>query len=245
MTEMKTRVAVITGAAGEIPSEVARIFADQGTRLILSDINDSALKDLSEELKPITSVVTVHQDVSSPEDADHLAIRCHEAYGALDCLVIGAGLYEHIPIAELDSSRWRRSLAINLDGAFHTIQALRPLLSDGSAIVNIASLAGHRGSINHTSYATAKGGMLALTRSLAQELAPKTRVNAVSPGLIDTHMMKSLDTDKRQSMIASTPLQRLGTVREVADVIVFLCSMRAKYVTGETIHVNGGLYTSS
>src|SRR5699024_8054051 len=103
---------------------------------------------------------------------------------------------------------------INLDGAFYTIQALRPLLSNDSAIVNIASLAGHRGSISHTAYATAKGGMLTLTRSLAQELGPKTRVNAVSPGLIDTHMMQSLDADRRQTMTASTPLQRLGTARE-------------------------------
>jgi 3-oxoacyl-[acyl-carrier protein] reductase len=108
--------------------------------------------------------------------------------------------------------------------------------------VNLASLAGQRGSINHTPYATAKGGVLALTRSLAQELSPYTRVNAVSPGLIDTRMMKSLDDAKRQNMIDSTPLQRLGRPEEVASVVDFLCSDAATFITGETIQVNGGLY---
>jgi len=139
-------------------------------------------------------------------------------------------------------NEWRNSLAINLDGVFYTIQALRPLLSHRSSIVNLASLAGQRGSINHTPYAAAKGGVLTLTRSLAQELSPLTRVNAVSPGLIDTCMMKSLDETKRQNMVDSTPLQRLGRPDEVASVVDFLCSDAASYITGEAIQVNGGLY---
>lgn len=115
-------------------------------------------------------------------------------------------------------------------------------MSEQSAIVNISSIAGHQGSIAHTAYATAKGGVIALTKSLAIELAPKIRVNTVSPGLIDTAMMKGMSDEKRQSMIDTTPLKRLGQPDEIADVITFLCSSAASYITGENIHINGGLY---
>ena len=108
--------------------------------------------------------------------------------------------------------------------------------------MNIASIAGHQGSIAHTAYATAKGGVVALSKSLAIELAPKTRVNTVSPGLIDTAMMKGMSDEKQTSMIQSTPLKRLGHADEIALVILFLCSSAASYITGENIHVNGGLY---
>lgn len=243
MSEWKERVVVITGAAGEIPAEIARLFAAGGARLVLADLNEAALRALAESL-PVPAL-TVRQDVADPADAQTLAERCRQAYGRVDVIVTGAGLYEHLPVAEIDPSRWRRSLAINLDGVFYTIQALRPLLAEGSAIVNIASVAGHRGSVDHTPYAAAKGGVLTLTRSLAQELAPRTRVNAVSPGLIDTRMMQSLDPERRAAMTAAMPLRRLGSSREVAEVVLFLCSPAASYVTAETLHVNGGLYIAS
>lgn len=236
------KVAVITGAAGEIPAEVARLFAGRGLRLLLTDLNQAALTELVKSLGGAPRVIGVRQDVARPEDAEAVAACCRQAFGRADFIVTGAGLYEHLPLAEIDPLRWRRSLAINLDGVFYTIQALRPLLTDDSAIVNIASVAGHRGSPDHTPYAAAKGGVLTLTRSLAQELSPRTRVNAVSPGLIDTRMMQSLDPERRQAMTEAMPLKRMGTAREVAEVVGFLCSPAASYVTAETLHVNGGLY---
>ena len=245
MSANSPRVAVITGAAGEIPAEIARLFAARGIDLVLTDVNEAALAALAQELSSQVRCETVRQDVSSTDDAEALASRVRASFGKVDYIVTGAGIYEHLSLAEIDPARWRRSLAINLDGVFYTIQALRPLLSDDSAICNIASVAGHRGSPDHTPYATAKGGVLAMSRSLAQELAPRTRVNAVSPGLIDTRMMQSLDADKRAAMTASMPLKRLGTSREVAEVVGFLCSPAAAYVTAETIHVNGGLYIAS
>lgn len=242
MSEDHQQVAVITGAAGEIPAEIARLFAARGTQLLLSDVDEPALARLAEELRTDTRVETLRQDVASADDAEALAQHCRKHYGRVDHVITGAGLYEHLPLAEIDPERWRRSLAINLDGVFYTIQALRPLLTEGSSVVNITSVAGHRGSPDHTPYAAAKGGVLTLTRSLAQELGPRTRVNAVSPGLIDTRMMQSLDARRREAMTAAMPLQRLGSSREVAEVVLFLCSPAAGYVTAETIHVNGGLY---
>lgn len=186
MTEWKDRVAVITGAAGEIPACIAELLASNGVRLVLTDVDDTKLDQLSATLGQTTSVITVRQNVADPEDADKLKTTIRETFNAVDFLITGAGIYENTALANIDATSWQRSISINLDGAFYTTQALRPMLTSNSAIVNVASLAGHQGSVNHTPYATAKGGILALTRSLAQELAPNTRVNAVSPGLIDT-----------------------------------------------------------
>lgn len=242
MSQKSDKVAVITGAAGEIPTAISKIFHRKNIRLLLSDISADALTTLVDSLGGEPYCYGVQQDVSKAEDAERLAATCKDVFGQVDYIVTGAGLYQHLALEGIGVEEWRKSLAINLDGVFYTIQALRPLLSRGSSIVNIASLAGQRGSIHHTPYATAKGGVLTLTRSLAQELAPHTRVNAISPGLIDTRMMQSLEETKRQAMIGTTPLQRLGGPEEVASVVDFLCSDDASFITGETIQVNGGLY---
>lgn len=245
MYSMENKVVVITGAAGEIPRAISKIMADAGSRLVLTDINEASLNHLYSSFGDNNEVSVLCHDVADQEDAKAVAEFCRERYGHVDIVVTGAGLYEYTPLDELDSSLWRKNLSINLDGVFYTIQALRPLLTMDSAIVNIASIAGHRGSLGHTSYATAKGGVLALSRSLAAELGPRTRVNAVSPGLIDTRMVQALDAQRREAMVDAMPLQRMGSAREVAQVVAFLCSSMASYITGETIHVNGGLYIAS
>lgn len=237
--------AVITGAAGEIGFAIAQRLADIGYRLVLSDLDLPRLETLAAALPKHAVLALQRHDVSSMEDAEALAKTCAVRGTGIDCIVCSAGLYEDLPLEDIDSAAWRRSMAVNLDGTFYTVQALRALLTQSSAVVTIASVAGHRGSLSHTPYAAAKGGVLTLTRSLAQELAPRTRVNAVSPGLINTRMIKALDADRLEAMVAAMPMQRLGTATEVADVVVFLASPAAGYITGETIHVNGGHYLHS
>ncbi|MCD1650297.1 SDR family oxidoreductase [Halomonas meridiana] len=242
MPQQHQQVAVITGAAGEIPQQIALFFSKRNIKLVLTDIDEASLERFASTLGGEPDCLAIRHDVAKMEDAERVADACREAFGKVDYIVTGAGLYQHLSLAEIGEADWRRSMAINLDGVFFTIQALRPLLSEGSSIVNIASLAGQRGSLDHTPYAAAKGGVLTLTRSLAQELAPRTRVNAISPGLIDTRMMESLDAVKRQAMIGTTPLQRLGRPDEIASVVDFLCSDAASFMTGESLQVNGGLY---
>ncbi len=145
----------------------------------------------------------------------------------------------------MTDEQWRETIGINLDGVFYTCRAIAPLLRDGGAIVNIASMAGHRGSYQHAHYAAAKGAVLSFSRSLALELAPRIRVNAVSPGLIDTPMVKPLLAARGDELLAATPLKRLGQPEEVARAIAFLCSDWASFITGETLHINGGLYIAS
>lgn len=116
------------------------------------------------------------------------------------------------------------------------------VIADASAIVNLSSMAGHRGSHAHAHYAASKGGVSSLSKSLARELAPKTRVNLVAPGIIATHMTEPLVRDKGQALLDDTPMKRFGSADEVAGAVAFLCSDLASFIIGETLHVNGGLY---
>lgn len=241
MFDFSGRCVLVTGANGEIPRAVAEVFAAAGARLVLTDINPAGLEEFAAGLSA-PDVLVCRQDVADPADAASVAAQVAERFSQVDAVITGAGLYQHLSLPSITDAQWRQALAVNLDGVFLTIRAVLPLLSEGSSIVNITSVAGHRGSLDHTPYATAKGGVLTLTRSLAQELAPRTRVNAVSPGLIDTRMMQALDDTRKARMLETTPLRRLGTAREVAMVVAFLCSEAAGYITGEAVHVNGGLY---
>ncbi len=138
---------------------------------------------------------------------------------------------------------WRLALGVNLDGVFYACRAAMPLLRRGGAVVNIASMAGHRGSVRHAHYAACKSAVLGFTRSLVHELSPRgVRANCVSPGIIATPMTESIMATNGAALIAATPMKRFGTPEEVASVIAFLASDAAAFVTGETIHINGGIY---
>jgi 3-oxoacyl-[acyl-carrier protein] reductase len=143
----------------------------------------------------------------------------------------------------MSDEAWRETLAINLDGVFYACRAAMPLLRQGGAIVNVASMAGHRGSVRHAHYAACKAAVLAFTRSLVHELSPRgIRANCVSPGVIATPMTESIMRENGAALLAATPLRRFGTPEEVASVIAFLASDAASYVTGETVQINGGAY---
>lgn len=245
MFDFTDQVVVITGAGGEIPSAVARIFADGGAHLVLTDVDEAKAHVVAQELQRAASAVAIQHDVADPEHGYRVGELCRSLHGRVDCIVTGAGLYQRLPLSSLTAEQWRRTLAINLDGVMYTIMALSPLLSDGSAIVNIASHAGHQGSPEHTPYAAAKGGVLTLSRSLARELAPRTRVNAVSPGLIDTAMLQAMEERRREALAELTPLKRLGRAHEIAHTVAYLCSSASSFITGATLHANGGLYIAS
>lgn len=245
MFDFTDRVVVITGAGGEIPSAVARVCAEGGAHLVLTDVDEAKAQAVAKQLSTAASVATIRHDVADPADGARVAELCRSRHGRVDSLVTGAGLYQRLPLADLTPEQWRRTLAVNLDGVMYTIMALRTLFAEGSSIVNIASHAGHQGSPDHSPYAAAKGGVLTLSRSLARELAPRTRVNAVSPGLIDTQLLRAMEANRREAMTQATPLQRLGQADEVAHAVAYLCSAAATFVTGATLHANGGLYIAS
>ncbi|MFG1465311.1 SDR family NAD(P)-dependent oxidoreductase [Xanthobacter sp. DSM 24535] len=246
MFDFTGKTLFLTGANGGISRAVAQTFFDLGANCVLTDLDAEGVEAFARTLDPAGArVVATRQDAADPDDADRALALAKARFGALDFLVTSAGLYRARQVAEMDDAYWRKGIAVNLDGVFYTCRRAIPLFAEGAAIVNLASMAGHRGSFAHADYSAAKGAVLSFSRSLAIELAPRVRVNAVSPGLIDTPMVRALMDAKGAALLDQTPMKRLGTVEEIARVVAFLCSDWAGFVTGETVHVNGGLYIAS
>ena len=240
--DVAARTLLLTGANGGIGREVARLFHASGANLVLTDLDEGCLADFGASLGGGDRVVTLRMDAASPEDCEHAVTTAVQRFGGIDFLVPSAGLYKAQPVAEMTDAQWRQTLGINLDGVFYLIRRAIAELRDNSAIVNLTSVAAHRGAYYNAHYSASKGALLSFTRSLARELGPRTRVNAVSPGVIETPMTAELVQRRGAESIEQTPLRRLGHPREVASAIAFLCSDAASFITGEVLHVNGGLY---
>lgn len=243
MRNFKDRLLLLTGANGGIGREVARQFHEAGAHLLLTDIDIEGLNNFASSLKNGTGkVICQHLDSNSTLDADEVVRLAKEQFGGIDFFVPSAGIYLAQPVRDMTDEQWRQTIAINLDGVFFLTRRVISALKTNSSMVFLSSLAAHRGAFYNAHYSASKGAILSLTRSLARELGPETRVNAVSPGLIDTPMASDLIRTRGELSISQTPLKRVGLPSEVASVISFLCSEDASFVTGETIHINGGLH---
>lgn len=243
MYDFDQRTLLLTGANGGIGRETARLFHAHGARLVLTDLDEAGLAGVAQELDPCGErVATLRMNAGSPEDCDRAVALAQDRFGGIDFLVPSAGIYEAQTVGEMSDEQWRRTLSVNLDGVFYLVRRAMPALRQQSAIVNLTSVAAHRGAYYNAHYSASKGGLLSLTRSLARELGPRTRVNAVSPGIIETPMTAALIEKRGADSVEQTPLRRLGQPREIATAIGFLCSSAASFITGEVLHVNGGLY---
>jgi len=245
MFDFTNRTLVLTGANGGIGRAVAELFHAAGANLVLADLDDDALAKFAATLTSPRGgkIETLAVDAANPDDADRI-IAVAAKLGGIDCLVPSAGIYMAEPFSEMTDAQWRRTLSINLDGVFYLTRRAVEHLKAGSSIVNLSSLAAHRGAKINAHYGASKGAISAMTRALANELAPKTRVNVVAPGVIDTPMTRELIAIRGDDTLRQTPMGRTGKASEIATVIAFLCSEAASFVNGETLHVNGGLYMS-
>jgi 3-oxoacyl-[acyl-carrier protein] reductase len=240
MFDFTQRAAVVTGAGSGIGLATAELLLSSGARVVLADINESAVRDAAARLDQSGErTVGIRYDAAQSADADAVVAACVERFGRLDYSVACAGMHEASLVAEMDDETWRRTLAVNLDGVFYLARAAAKAMGDRGAIVNVSSTAGHKGgSLGHAHYGASKGGVLALTRGLAREFWPRVRVNAVSPGLIDTPMMAHhIHSDGRPE--PSLDPAAYGTPGQVASVIAFLCSDGAGFVSGEAVLVAG------
>jgi 3-oxoacyl-[acyl-carrier protein] reductase len=188
--------------------------------------------------------IAIQADVSQIQEVEKMKKEIEENLGPVSILVNNAGIHQHLKSWELSSEDWNRVMGVNLTGVFNCIKAFTPHMMEEKwgMIVNISSVIAHIGTDHEVHYAASKGGVVSATKSLALELAPyKIRVNAVSPGYIETDMTKFESEEEKQFYLQKIPLKRLGNPSEIADCVVFLCSERSSYITGQVIQVNGGL----
>lgn len=240
---MPQRAALVTGASKGIGAAIAKRLAMDGFDVVVHCNTDRAgAKRTATAVERLGRRAVVAQaDLGHPDGVDALAQIARAAFPRLAAIVHNAGFYDRRSFAELDGAAWRDTLAVDLEAPALLTRALLPNLATGAAIVFISSVAAARGSAHGASYAAAKAGLEGLTRSLAQELAPSIRVNAVAPGFVDTDILAGDSKAKRQERVAQVPLGRIGSPPEVAGAVSFLVGPDASYVTGTVLAVNGGL----
>ena len=235
-------VVLITGAAKRIGAELARLFSSKGFACIIHYNNSKkeaeSLSRLLNENSP-ARCYTVQGNLNSPDTVAKISEFCYEL-GRLDVLINNASSFYPTPLEQCDQSQWDDLINSNLKSPFFIAQALAPLLKESKgSIINISDMHARQALINHPIYTIAKAGNIAMTKTLAKELAPEIRVNSVAPGAILWPEHETDDIDKQQSVLSKVPLGRLGTESDIAKTTYFL-AVDAEYMTGQTIAVDGG-----
>ena len=240
------KTAIVTGGTRGIGAAVAALLAEHGAAVVVSGRDAARLQNAVQELEERgASVHGVVADAAKREDADRLVEAAKERYGRLDLLVNNAGITRDGLLIRMKDDDWDRVMEVNLRGAFLMTRAAAKLMvrQRSGRIINIASTAGAMGNPGQANYSAAKAGLIGFTKATARELAHwGILVNAVAPGLIETDMAAAIPAEAREALLAQVPLKRIGSAREVAEMVGFLAGDGAAYVTGQVFHVNGGLY---
>jgi NAD(P)-dependent dehydrogenase (short-subunit alcohol dehydrogenase family) len=250
MGRLDGKVALITGAASGMGSTAARVFANEGARVVLADVTDDAGEAVVEEIgRNGGNAAYVHADVSSDDDSERMIRFALDRFGGLTVLYNNAGIFpaDDGSVIDTPSATWDRVMAINLKGVFlgckHGIPAM--LESGGGSIVNVASFVALMGAATaQIAYTASKGGVLAMTREIAVEFARKgIRANALCPGPIETPLLQELMSDpaRRERRLVHIPVGRLGQAEEIVSAALFLASDESSYMTGATFVVDGGI----
>jgi len=242
---MDSKVAIITGSGRGIGKAIAKKLAQQGMDIVICDIDSDAINATVSELKELGSnAIGIKVDVTNGEEVGRLFDQTLEAFGRVDVLVNNAGITRDTLLIRMNESDWDAVIAVNLKGTFNCLKAAAKIMMKQrqGKIVNIASVVGVMGNVGQANYAASKGGVISLTKSAAKELAARNiTVNAVAPGYIETEMTKNLPESVKNAFLNIVPLKRPGTPEDVANVVSFLVSPDADYMTGQVIHVDGGM----
>ena len=240
------RVAIVTGAGRGIGAAIALQLASDGYDVAVNDISKESATDTAGKIEKLgrRAFVSVH-DVSKMESAAEMVSETRSQLGRVDALINNAGITRDALLVKMTQKQWDEVIGINLTGVFNCGQAAAKVMIEqkSGCIVNLASIA-WLGNIGQTNYAASKAGVVAMTKTWALELSRYSiRVNAVAPGLIDTILTQQIPAEVKEKFVARIPLKRIGSTQDIADAISFLAGPKSSYVTGQVLHVDGGLVT--
>jgi 3-oxoacyl-[acyl-carrier protein] reductase len=242
MFDLSGMTALVTGASGGLGSAIAKALSAQGARLALSGSNQAKLEAFAKGLGG--NHVTLVCDLSNAEQVDQLVPRAVEALGQLDILVNNAGVTRDNLAMRMKDDEWDQVIKVNLEGAFRLMRAaMRPMMkARHGRIVNITSVVGVTGNPGQANYVASKAGLIGMSKAFAQEVASRgITVNCVAPGFMTSAMTDALNEQQKAGILSKIPTGAMGTGEDIGAAVVYLASKEAGYVTGQTLHVNGGM----
>jgi 3-oxoacyl-[acyl-carrier protein] reductase len=239
------KVVLVTGSSRGIGAGLINAFARAGARCVVNYVADAAGRnkgDAEAVAAGIQDALAIECDVASDSSVSSMMKQVADKLGGLDILVNNAGILRDKTLKKMSIDDWNAVIAVNLTGPANCLRHATPILRPGGRIVNISSLSGFAGMFGQANYAATKAGVVALTKVAARELAKQQiTVNAIAPGVIDTEIIAGVPDEMKKKYLEQIPLGRFGQVDDIVDAALFLCSPLAKYITGQVIHVNGGM----
>ncbi|EGQ8520522.1 3-oxoacyl-ACP reductase [Vibrio parahaemolyticus] len=243
MMNLEGKIALVTGASRGIGRAIAELLVERGATVIGTATSESGAAAISEYLGENGKGLALN--VTDVESIEATLKTINDEFGVIDILVNNAGITRDNLLMRMKDDEWNDIINTNLTPIYRMSKAvLRGMMKKRAGrIINVGSVVGTMGNAGQTNYAAAKAGVIGFTKSMAREVASRgVTVNTVAPGFIETDMTKALNDDQRAATLANVPAGRLGDPREIASAVVFLASPEAAYITGETLHVNGGMY---
>jgi len=245
MGKLEGKVAIITGSARGIGKEIARLLAQAGARIVISDVNAELAEQTAQEFTAGGfQAIAIPANVTQMADTERLFAQTIETWQQVDILVNNAGITRDTLLVRMAESDWDAVIQVNLKGSFNCLKTAAKIMMKQRTgkIINISSVVGLMGNVGQTNYSASKAGLIGLTKSAAKELAPRgITVNAVAPGYIETEMTKNLNEQVKENFLSGIPLKRAGSALDVAKAVCFLASEDADYITGQVLQVDGGL----
>jgi len=243
---LKDKIALITGAGRGIGRQIALKMASEGASVIIADIDEKTMEDARQEISSLeVRAMSVKMDISDQDSVRAAVDKMLEEFGRIDILVNNAAIFRKAPFLEMTLDQWKQTTDINLTGLFNVTRAVAPGMAErgSGAIVSIASVDAFQGCRDYSHYAMTKAGVVGLSRTLAQELGPHgVRVNVIAPGIMLTEMTRDRVEANKEAYLARVPIGRIGVPEDIANAALFLASEMSSYITGQVIHVNGGMY---